>query len=139
MGMSYEELGLYGRLRKITRCGPVAMFRQACQLWRESHSPQQVADKVRRGGKGWSACSCCCCCSCDRQPALCKQQKLIGKEGTIHTTQSGTELGAEGAAAGTRRGCDALLASGISGTTGHPPIPAAAAAAAFAIAVFVRR
>jgi NAD+ synthase (glutamine-hydrolysing) len=50
MGMTYEELGLYGRLRKITRCGPVAMFRQACQVWREVHTPQQVADKVRPRG-----------------------------------------------------------------------------------------
>lgn len=26
MGMTYEELGMYGRLRKIFRCGPVSMF-----------------------------------------------------------------------------------------------------------------
>ena len=25
MGMTYEELGWYGKLRKISRCGPVAM------------------------------------------------------------------------------------------------------------------
>jgi hypothetical protein len=65
MGMSYEELGLYGRLRKITRCGPVAMFRAACQLWRGDHSPAQVADKVRREGGGAGTC-CCCCCECER-------------------------------------------------------------------------
>jgi hypothetical protein len=53
MGMSYAELGLYGRLRKITRCGPVAMFRQACGLWREVATPQQVADKVRHGAVEW--------------------------------------------------------------------------------------
>ena len=28
MGMSYEELGLYGRLRKLSRCGPVSMYVQ---------------------------------------------------------------------------------------------------------------
>lgn len=26
MGMTYEELSVYGRLRKIFRCGPVSMF-----------------------------------------------------------------------------------------------------------------
>ena len=27
MGMTYEELSVYGRLRKIFRCGPVSMFK----------------------------------------------------------------------------------------------------------------
>lgn len=27
MGMTYEELSVYGRLRKIYRCGPVSMFK----------------------------------------------------------------------------------------------------------------
>lgn len=26
MGMTYEELSMYGRLRMIFRCGPVSMF-----------------------------------------------------------------------------------------------------------------
>ncbi|KAF6262108.1 glutamine-dependent NAD(+) synthetase with GAT domain-containing protein [Scenedesmus sp. NREL 46B-D3] len=47
MGMTYEELGVFGRLRKVTACGPVAMFRQACQVWRDTAPPQQVADKVK--------------------------------------------------------------------------------------------
>mmetsp|Transcript_7411 Transcript_7411/g.14774 ORF Transcript_7411/g.14774 Transcript_7411/m.14774 type:complete len:796 (-) Transcript_7411:317-2704(-) len=47
MGMTYEELGLYGRLRKISRCGPVSMYRKLCVTW--SHlSPQEVAAKVKR-------------------------------------------------------------------------------------------
>ena len=47
MGMTYEELGLYGRLRKISRCGPVSMYRKLCVTW--SHlSPQVVAAKVKR-------------------------------------------------------------------------------------------
>lgn len=49
MGMTYEELGLYGRLRKVVRCGPVAMFRQACQVWRDRYTVQEVAEKVRNG------------------------------------------------------------------------------------------
>jgi len=46
MGMSYEELGVYGRLRKISRCGPVSMFRTLLSQWRHC-TPTQVADKVK--------------------------------------------------------------------------------------------
>ena len=30
MGMTYAELSLFGRLRKIMRCGPVSMFLVCC-------------------------------------------------------------------------------------------------------------
>ena len=33
MGMSYEELGIYGRLRKVYRCGPVSMYQKLVALW----------------------------------------------------------------------------------------------------------
>jgi NAD+ synthase (glutamine-hydrolysing) len=47
MGMSYNELGWFGRLRKISRCGPVSMFRKLCVTW--SHlSTAEVAAKVKR-------------------------------------------------------------------------------------------
>mmetsp|Transcript_755 Transcript_755/g.1505 ORF Transcript_755/g.1505 Transcript_755/m.1505 type:complete len:698 (-) Transcript_755:116-2209(-) len=47
MGMTYEELGYFGKLRKVERCGPVTMFEKLRHLW--SHLPvQTVADKVRR-------------------------------------------------------------------------------------------
>lgn len=49
MGMTYEELGVYGRLRKIVRCGPVSMFKHCCQLWRDRYSIQEISDKVGRG------------------------------------------------------------------------------------------
>ncbi len=42
MGMSYEELGVYGRLRKVARCGPLAMYRACLQLWHGRLSPTQV-------------------------------------------------------------------------------------------------
>jgi NAD+ synthase (glutamine-hydrolysing) len=48
MGMSYRELGLFGTLRKVSRCGPVSMFRALCVTWRDSLSPRQVAEKVKR-------------------------------------------------------------------------------------------
>lgn len=47
MGMSYEELGFYGRLRKLSRCGPVSMFRKLSVTWNHL-SPREVADKVKR-------------------------------------------------------------------------------------------
>mmetsp|Transcript_23328 Transcript_23328/g.59695 ORF Transcript_23328/g.59695 Transcript_23328/m.59695 type:complete len:726 (-) Transcript_23328:433-2610(-) len=47
MGMSYEELGVYGRLRKVARCGPVSMFLRCADMWRSSLSPSAVAAKVK--------------------------------------------------------------------------------------------
>ena len=47
MGMTYEELGSFGRLRKMYRCGPVGMFRKLMITW--SHlAPSEVAAKVKR-------------------------------------------------------------------------------------------
>ncbi|CAL5075944.1 unnamed protein product [Urochloa decumbens] len=47
MGMTYEELSVYGRLRKIFRCGPVSMFQNLCHSWCGRLSPSEVADKVK--------------------------------------------------------------------------------------------
>lgn len=47
MGMTYEELSRFGRLRKIDRCGPLSMFEKLAAEW--SHlPPHEVADKVKR-------------------------------------------------------------------------------------------
>lgn len=46
MKMTYEELSMFGRLRKLARCGPLTMFRKLVYLWPRL-SPQQVADKVK--------------------------------------------------------------------------------------------
>ena len=47
MGMTYEELDTFGRLRKIDKCGPVAMFERLLVKW--SHLPARLtADKVKR-------------------------------------------------------------------------------------------
>lgn len=37
MGMTYEELGVYGRLRKISKLGPVSMFCRLLVLWRDRY------------------------------------------------------------------------------------------------------
>ena len=47
MGMTYEELSRFGRLRKIDHCGPVSMFEKLAVEW--SHlPPREVAEKVKR-------------------------------------------------------------------------------------------
>lgn len=47
MGMSYEELGFFGRLRKLYRCGPVSMYQKLSVTWVHL-SPREVADKVKQ-------------------------------------------------------------------------------------------
>lgn len=46
MGMSYEELSRFGRLRKIHRCGPVSMFETLVREW-DHLPPREVAAKVK--------------------------------------------------------------------------------------------
>eukprot|EP01007_Sphenomonas_quadrangularis_P000188 NODE_1074_length_1015_cov_130.409938_g891_i0.p2 GENE.NODE_1074_length_1015_cov_130.409938_g891_i0~~NODE_1074_length_1015_cov_130.409938_g891_i0.p2 ORF type:complete len:253 (+),score=81.84 NODE_1074_length_1015_cov_130.409938_g891_i0:175-933(+) len=46
MGMSYDELTVYGTLRKVKRCGPVSMFSKLLHLWQEMPA-SQVAAKVK--------------------------------------------------------------------------------------------
>ncbi|CAK9043576.1 Glutamine-dependent NAD(+) synthetase (NAD(+) synthase [glutamine-hydrolyzing]) [Durusdinium trenchii] len=46
MGMTYAELGWFGRLRKISHCGPVSMFKRLVVEW-SSQDPKAVADKVK--------------------------------------------------------------------------------------------
>lgn len=47
MGMTYAELSYYGRLRKISRCGPVTMFKKLIQIWQHL-TPEEVAAKVKK-------------------------------------------------------------------------------------------
>lgn len=47
MGMTYAELGAFGRLRKIARCGPVSMFKKLLGTWNHL-APSEVAAKVKR-------------------------------------------------------------------------------------------
>uniref|UniRef100_A0A1D1Z5U3 Glutamine-dependent NAD(+) synthetase n=1 Tax=Anthurium amnicola TaxID=1678845 RepID=A0A1D1Z5U3_9ARAE len=54
MGMTYEELSAYGRLRKIFRCGPVSMFQNLCHKWCGRLTPSEVADKVKHFFKYYS-------------------------------------------------------------------------------------
>lgn len=54
MGMTYEELSVYGRLRKIFRCGPVSMFQNLCHKWHGKFTPSVVAEKVKHFFKYYS-------------------------------------------------------------------------------------
>ncbi|XP_074651394.1 glutamine-dependent NAD(+) synthetase-like isoform X2 [Tubulanus polymorphus] len=46
MGMTYEELSTYGRLRKQACCGPYSMFCKLIHKWKQ-FSPKEVAEKVK--------------------------------------------------------------------------------------------
>ncbi|KAM4848482.1 glutamine-dependent NAD(+) synthetase isoform X3 [Urocitellus parryii] len=48
MGMTYAELSVFGRLRKIAKMGPYSMFCKLLNMWRDTCTPRQVADKVKR-------------------------------------------------------------------------------------------
>ncbi|KAI8975354.1 hypothetical protein BDF20DRAFT_878131 [Mycotypha africana] len=48
MGMTYDDLSCYGRLRKIHRCGPYSMFTKLVHEWGETSQPTEVAAKVKR-------------------------------------------------------------------------------------------
>lgn len=47
MGMTYAELSVFGRLRKVARCGPLSMFQNLLAIWRHL-TPAEVAAKVKR-------------------------------------------------------------------------------------------
>jgi hypothetical protein len=42
MGMTYDELSVFGRLRKIEKCGPYSMFTKLIHEWGSFLSPLQV-------------------------------------------------------------------------------------------------
>ncbi|XP_054426729.1 glutamine-dependent NAD(+) synthetase [Pteronotus mesoamericanus] len=48
MGMTYAELSVFGRLRKMAKAGPYSMFCKLLHMWRDTCTPRQVADKVER-------------------------------------------------------------------------------------------
>lgn len=44
MGMTYDELSVFGRLRKVEKCGPYSMFTKLVHEWGSFLSPIQVCD-----------------------------------------------------------------------------------------------
>jgi len=47
MGMTYAELGVYGKLRKQENCGPYSMFCKLLESWSQEKSATEVAEKVK--------------------------------------------------------------------------------------------
>lgn len=47
MGMTYDELSVFGRLRKVEKCGPFSMFGKLVQEWGSFLSPKEIAEKVK--------------------------------------------------------------------------------------------
>lgn len=43
MGMTYSELSVIGRLRKISKCGPFSMFCKLIHTWKDVLSPMEVS------------------------------------------------------------------------------------------------
>ena len=52
--MTYDELSMFGRLRKISRCGPYSMFCKLVHTWRANYAPLAVAEKVKRFFRAYS-------------------------------------------------------------------------------------
>ncbi|QLG71984.1 hypothetical protein HG535_0C03370 [Zygotorulaspora mrakii] len=48
MGMTYEELSVFGYLRKVEKCGPYSMFLKLLHQWSPRLSASQVAEKVKK-------------------------------------------------------------------------------------------
>lgn len=40
--MTYDELSVFGRLRKVEKCGPYSMFTKLVREWGSVFSPTQV-------------------------------------------------------------------------------------------------
>lgn len=47
MGMTYDELSIFGRLRKNLKCGPYSMFNKLLQEWGPTLGAEKVAEKVK--------------------------------------------------------------------------------------------
>ena len=47
MGLTYNELSVLGRLRKIYCCGPFSMFTKLLSEWGSKLSPASIAEKVK--------------------------------------------------------------------------------------------
>lgn len=48
MGMTYHELSVFGRLRKVSKLGPYGMWTRLVSEWKDDYTPRQVYEKVRR-------------------------------------------------------------------------------------------
>jgi len=47
MGVTYDELSVFGRLRKVDKCGPYSTFTKLVHEWGSFLSPLEIAEKVK--------------------------------------------------------------------------------------------
>lgn len=47
MGFTYDELSVFGRLRKIDKCGPYSAFMKLLHDWSPARTPAAIAEKVK--------------------------------------------------------------------------------------------
>lgn len=52
--MTYDELSMFGCLRKVSRCGPYSMFCKLIHTWRSTYTPAKVAEKIKRFFRAYS-------------------------------------------------------------------------------------
>ena len=46
MGMTYAELSVFGRLRKVYHCGPYSMFTKLIHMWQDKYTPEEVGRPI---------------------------------------------------------------------------------------------
>ena len=42
-----QELSIYGKLRKVSNCGPVSMFRSLLVTWKGKYPPHVISKRVK--------------------------------------------------------------------------------------------
>ncbi|KKA20102.1 NAD(+) synthase (glutamine-hydrolyzing), partial [Rasamsonia emersonii CBS 393.64] len=47
MGMTYQELSVFGRLRKVAKLGPWTMYEKLLHVWGNEYSPREIYEKTR--------------------------------------------------------------------------------------------
>ena len=45
--LTLQELSIYGKLRKVSNCGPVSMFRSLLVTWKGKYPPHVIAKRVK--------------------------------------------------------------------------------------------
>lgn len=48
MGMTYDELSVFGRLRKVSKMGPWGMYEKLLHMWSDRLTPREIYEKTRR-------------------------------------------------------------------------------------------
>src|SRR5690606_15141419 len=47
MGFTYDELSVFGRLRKVEKCGPWGAFTRLLHMWSDRLTPTEIALKTK--------------------------------------------------------------------------------------------